>query len=101
MAGNGDRWQLGWPGRHVHSPATSPWSVVCQSVLTIPTMGMPCVAQMELQAASLVFGVNIVVHQAGQPAWNIRNFPKVRRRTLVSWSLPVSLIDMDGVVSPL
>ena len=33
---------------------------------------------MELQAASLVFGVNIVVHQAGQPAWNIRNFPKVR-----------------------
>ena len=32
---------------------------------------------MELQAASLVFGVNIVVHQAGQPAWIIRNFPKV------------------------
>ncbi len=41
-------------------------------------MGCLCFLQMELQAASLVFAVNIVVHQAGQPAWSIRNFPKVR-----------------------
>lgn len=32
---------------------------------------------MELQAASLVAHVNITVHQAGQTAWTISNWPQV------------------------
>ena len=32
---------------------------------------------MELQATSQVAVVNITVHQVGQPAWTIRNFPQV------------------------
>lgn len=32
---------------------------------------------LEIQAASLLLGVNIAVYQGGQPCWRINNFPEV------------------------
>ena len=78
MAGDGSRWQLGWPGETLIASRECRVTCCADSSLQGHRIRTFVAAwQMELQAASLVFGVNIVVHQAGQPAWNIRNFPKV------------------------
>lgn len=43
-------------------------------IVYMPLQDGTWAGHIELQAASLLYGVNISVHQSGQPVWTIQNF---------------------------
>lgn len=56
----------------------------------------------EIQAASLLYNVNVIIHQLDQPRWEIVNFEDAKTKTIhLSYPFqPLSVNDFDVTYIP-
>jgi len=56
--------------------------------------------QMELQAASLTYMINITIHQLGSPRWDIVNFPSTAKTIHLSYHLESHYCSVRSLTDP-